>query len=91
MSYPNRDQLYRSAVEALGREEAETLMSSLPPMDWAEIATKSDLRAIELKLDALEHKLSAAIESGLRKQTQWVFSAVVLLAVAMVVGSLLRA
>ena len=41
--FRNRDQLYRSAVEALGEEEADTLMASLPPMDWSEIATKSDL------------------------------------------------
>ncbi len=43
VDYRNRDQLYRSAVEVLGREEADTLMASLPPMDWSEIATKSVL------------------------------------------------
>ena len=79
MTYADRDQLYRSAVEALGPEEAETLMSSLPPMDWTEIATKSDLRE-------LEHRLTAHFDRSLRVQTQWVFSAVVVLAVTMIIG-----
>jgi hypothetical protein len=82
-NFRNRDQLYRSAVQALGEEEADTLMTSLPPMDWSEIATKSDLREIDLKLDALEHKLTAAIESGLRKQSQWVFGSVAVMALSM--------
>lgn len=84
MTYANRDQLYRSAVEALGPEEAETLMSSPPPMDWTEIATKSDLRELESRLIAL-------FESALRKQTQWVFGAMVVLAVTMIAGVLLTA
>ena len=58
-------------------------MSSLPPMDWTELATKSDLRE-------LEHRLTAHFERALRLQTQWVFGAVVVLAIAMVVGSLLQ-
>jgi hypothetical protein len=75
-NFRNRDQLYRSAVEALGEEEADTLMASLPPMDWSEIATKSDLRE-------LKHELTAAIESGLRKQSQWVFGSVAVMALSM--------
>lgn len=104
-NFRNRDQLYRSAVEALGEEEADTLMSSLPPMDWSQIATKSDLDAlriatksdfekvdlkiekVDLKMEKLEHKLTAAIESGLRKQTQWVFGAVLVLAVSTIGGT----
>jgi hypothetical protein len=78
--FKNRDQLYRSAVQALGEEEADPLMASLPPMDWSEIATKSDL---DLKLDALEQKLTVAIETGLRKQSQWVFGSVAVMALSM--------
>ena len=90
-NFRNRDQLYRSAVEALGEEEADTLMASLPPMDWSQIATKSDLREIDLKLDALRHELTATIESGLRRQTQWFFSAVVVLALSMIAGTVITA
>ena len=81
VDYRNRDQLYRSAVEVLGREEADTLMASLPPMDWSEMATKSDLRELELRL-------SGHMDRALRQQTQWVFGAVVAQCLAVLVAIL---
>ena len=87
MTYANRDQLYRSAVEALGPEEAETLMSSLPPMDWSEIATKD---YVDQRLETTEHRLMSHMDRGLRIQTQWVFSAVLLQAVAMILTLAIR-
>lgn len=81
VDYRNRDQLYRSAVEVLGREEADTLMASLPPMDWSEMATKSDLREFELRL-------SSHMDRSLRLQTQWVFGAVVAQCLAVLVAIL---
>ena len=88
MTYADRDQLYRSAVEALGPEEAETLMSSLPPMDWTEIATKD---YVDQRLETTEHRLMAHFDRALRLQTQWVFGAVVVLAVTMILGIVLTA
>ncbi len=76
VDYRNRDQLYRSAVEVLGREEADTLMASLPPMEWSEIATKSDLRELELRL-------TSHLDRALRQQTQWVVGALGAMAVSM--------
>ena len=81
----SRDQLYRSAVEALGREEADTLMASLPPMDWSEIATKSD---IDDRFEACALRITAHVDRALRLQTQWVFGAVVLQASALIVAIL---
>jgi hypothetical protein len=72
MTYADRDQLYRSAVEALGQEEADTLMSSLPPMDWDEIVTKSYLND---RFEMFEHRISAHVDRALRAQTQWVVGA----------------
>ncbi|MCY4193019.1 MAG: hypothetical protein OXF04_01810 [bacterium] len=37
-------------IEVLGEEEAETLMESLPPVVWHQIATKDDLSALEQRL-----------------------------------------
>lgn len=62
VDYRNRDQLYRSAVEALGREEADTLMASLPPMDWSEMATKTDLALLKADLGALEERMGLRFE-----------------------------
>ena len=57
-----------------------TLMDSLPPMDWHELATKTDLAALEermdarfevvdVRLEALRTELGAKIDTGLAKQT----------------------
>ena len=44
--------LMRRLIEVLGEEEAETLMESLPPVVWQQIATKDDLAALEDSLMA---------------------------------------
>jgi len=125
IDHTHRDQLYRSAVRALGQEEADTLMASLPPADWTDLARTSDLdgrflftntemdrrfnetntdmerqftgfeqrmtlrfEKTEAQLATLGHEIRGDFEGVLRKQTQWVFGAVVLLAVTMILATL---
>jgi hypothetical protein len=38
-----RHELHEGLVEAIGRDRADTLMSMLPPVGWADVATKRDL------------------------------------------------
>jgi hypothetical protein len=38
-----RHQLYQRLNEIIGPNEADTLMELLPPVGWAEVATKADL------------------------------------------------
>jgi hypothetical protein len=56
-----RHELYRRLEEILGPDEANTLMEHLPPVGWADVATKEDLHQLETRLDArfevLEFKL----------------------------------
>ncbi|MFP3899667.1 MAG: hypothetical protein ACLFXM_02350 [Acidimicrobiia bacterium] len=47
-----RHELYRAVEDLLGTEHADTLMSLLPPVGWADVATKDDLRQLEGRLDA---------------------------------------
>ena len=49
--------LLNRLIEVLGREEAETLMDSLPPVDWHDLATKDDVFALKEDVVALEQRL----------------------------------
>ena len=54
--------LRESLTTAIGPENTEVLMSSLPPFDWTRIATKDDLEAMEGRLTLrLESMLSKAL------------------------------
>ena len=68
-----RHELFLRLEQALGPEQAETLMELLPPVGWADVATKRDLDALEqrmnLRFDASEHKLIAAFRGELLAQT----------------------
>lgn len=64
-----RHELYLRLEQALGAESAATLMEMLPPVGWADVATKRDLDAledrIELRFAAMEHKVLAAFRGEL--------------------------
>ncbi|MGH9250698.1 MAG: hypothetical protein ACRD0W_14400 [Acidimicrobiales bacterium] len=45
-----RHELLGRLDDVLGREEATTLMSLLPPVGWADVATKHDLDSLGIQL-----------------------------------------
>lgn len=47
----SRHQLFSHLDQVLGEEDAATLIEHLPPVGWADVATKRDLDALELRLD----------------------------------------
>ncbi len=47
----SRHQLFRRLDEVLGPDQTATLIDHLPPVGWADVATKRDLDALELRLD----------------------------------------
>ena len=57
-----RHELFLRLEQALGPESAETLMELLPPVGWADVATKRDL-------DALRDQLLAAFRGELLAQS----------------------
>jgi hypothetical protein len=47
-----RHQLYEKIATEWGQEYAEELMSYLPPVGWADVATKQDLKLLSAELRA---------------------------------------
>jgi len=79
-----RHGLYQQLEATIGEEHASTLMSMLPPVGWADVATKHDLETLErvltMKIESVEHRVTAKLESALRQQL-WATIGVMLVAV----------
>jgi hypothetical protein len=67
----SRYQLFQRLEEMLGREGVSTLMELLPPVGWADVATKRDVDqlrvALDSRIDALDAKVER-LEVGLRAE-----------------------
>ncbi|MGH8993981.1 MAG: hypothetical protein ACRDYV_07890 [Acidimicrobiia bacterium] len=72
----SRHELFLRLEAVLGPQPAETLMELMPPVGWADVATKRDLDALEQRMDqrfetmeqrfeTMEHKLMAAFRGEL--------------------------
>lgn len=59
-----RHELHERLVELMGRNHTETLMECLPPTGWGDVVTREYL---DLRLDALEHRLTSVVESRARQ------------------------
>ena len=81
----NRLQLAEAAKRVLGADEGITLMELLPPVGWADVATKQDLATLETgmgarfsvleaKIDGVEYKMEATLHRELRSQTWKLFA-----------------
>ena len=79
-----RHRLYEAIRQTIGEDEAATLMEYLPPVGWADVATRADLERFEAvtraeferlegrldaRTDALRADLSAELHKELRAQT----------------------
>jgi hypothetical protein len=75
-----RHELFLRLEQVLGPESAETLMAMMPPVGWADVATKRDLDALEERMnlrfeivdqrfETMKHELLAAFRGELLAQT----------------------
>ena len=62
-----RHELFLRLEAVLGPEQAETFMEMMPPVGWADVATKRDLDALAVAtrrdLDALEARMDQRFET----------------------------
>lgn len=63
VSERTRHQLYKRLEETLGAEPATTLMEHLPPVGWADVATKRDLEHLAMlvgaRFDAVDYRFDS--------------------------------
>jgi hypothetical protein len=67
ISEEDRYDMHRGLEEALGSKRAATLMEHLPPVGWADVATKRDLEMLHLSM-------RADLANGLRSNLQWMIT-----------------
>ena len=65
-----RHELHARLEELLGPEPAGTLMSYLPPVGWADVATKRDLDALEHSFEATLYRELGTLRSEMAAQTR---------------------
>jgi hypothetical protein len=72
-----RHELYNQLVTTLGPGHARTLMEHLPPVGWADVATKRDvdaaLLALRHELTGTVHEAVAELRAEINAQTRLLF------------------
>ena len=66
-----RREMYQRLEVVLGARTADALMEHLPPVGWAEVATKSDLAAVRVDLEALEYRVVAQMHREITRVIMW--------------------
>jgi curli biogenesis system outer membrane secretion channel CsgG len=80
VSEAQRRRLHAELVKKLGADVADTLMEHLPQAGWSDLARRSDL-------DALESRLEAKIANTAASQMRWFMASQLVLVVA-TIGSI---
>ncbi len=66
----SRFQLRTAMGQILSEEAADTLMELLPPVGWADVATKTDLQHLQLTIEVNVRKL-------IHEQTKWLITTMI--------------
>ena len=76
----DRVEASQALADQLGSAAAAALMECIPPFGWHEIATKTDLAALErridLRFDAVEARLDARLHAEMNRSIKWTVGAI---------------
>lgn len=64
----SRHELYLKLEQLLGSQEATTLMEHLPPIGWADVATKRDLDHLEARMDGMKREIVSQVQADFRAE-----------------------
>jgi hypothetical protein len=82
-----RRELQEALVGTIGPGSTDTLLGYLPPVGWADVATKRDLDALESRLDSKMDLLAARLEgqlhAQLHRQDRWLFGITITIVLAL--------
>ena len=87
----DRHRLHDALISTLGEQEAAILMEHLPPVGWADVATKTDLdhlqTVIEARFDTKIYELRTEMANQFREAQRWQLMA--LAGVTTILGALI--
>jgi hypothetical protein len=81
----SRLHLADAAKRAFGDDAGITLMELLPPVGWADVATKQDMQAVDRRLETVEHRIDE-LAREIRAQT-WKLMTLMVAVVGVVVAA----
>lgn len=72
-----RHELHETARRVLGAEAGDTLMALIPPVGWAEVATKHDVdRALQMLAVELRATVVDTVRGAEHRILMWMFTTV---------------
>jgi hypothetical protein len=71
VSDAQRRALHAQLVGTIGAEVADSLMDFLPPAGWSDLARRSDLDALEARLETKIAELRADMSDKFASQIRW--------------------
>ena len=86
----SRHELYLRLEQALGPEAATTMMEMLPPVGWADVATKHDLDIIRAEMRANTAEIVATLRAEMNAQLRSIYTVMIgtMLGTATLAGTL---
>jgi hypothetical protein len=72
-----RQSLHARLAELVGANETALLMNYLPPVGWADVATKRDLDVIRVEMEALRSDLRGDLKAQTTRMLLWLVPTII--------------